>query len=469
MDFNQFEGMIVIDGNEFNFYYANKYITIFPNDIKQSWNDLHGLYIRNKKKQINFKLLNGTLRIGNSITFIDVSLDYYGRGYYKGYIPAMIISKANNYINFQGTDKVESITFVGGIIDKLYKPKNRLNIDEYDDNIEDFLIRLKQKSSVIKKCKLNDDTLELNIGYTNNYKDLNIPMSLNTYLSIKFNKPKYIYCINEYYEKIFKTLCFIFNRQCVNFQDIILSNQFEVNEKIVQNNGIGFKESIENVQFSLIVNDESEFDCDINDINIDIDILLQNFESLYNIINEEMFPLSYYPKNTYDDTHFDNYQFIKIASAFEGQFDLLYPNYKSNKSKKYNIIKQELLDFILSKSNESNREVRKYLKNFYKIINNCEGSLSEHINYAMQIYQNVISKKKQKLFDNFKLTSISNNDISIAFQNKRNVIAHTSINETFTSIEIIGYVVVKMLVHCLILKRAKFDDDSIINIINSIF
>lgn len=87
----------------------------------------------------------------------------------------------------------------------------------------------------------------------------------------------------------------------------------------------------------------------------------------------------------------------------------------------------------------------------------------------MKIYKNCIERKKQILFNDFNLSGKSNNDISLAFQEKRNMLVHTSINNDFNNIEVVGYVIVKMLVHCLVLQRANFNKESIIKIINSIF
>ena len=41
-----FEGIITINEIEYNFYYNNKFITVFPKDSTSSWNDLEGLFYR---------------------------------------------------------------------------------------------------------------------------------------------------------------------------------------------------------------------------------------------------------------------------------------------------------------------------------------------------------------------------------------------------------------------------------------
>lgn len=469
MNFNKFEGKVKIDDYFFNFYYYDKVITIFPNNVEESWNNYRGLSYHDRKFQKQISLLNGILRAGNSVAFIDVTLDCYGRGYYRGYVPAMVISKANAYSNLPDVGNIESIAFIGECIDKLVKPKRWLNKQKYDSNNKIPIINFKSASDVIKRYNFDKDILELNIRFNMDNKNLNTPITLESELSIIFNKKKSILDVMNYYKKVYKTLCFIFNRNCMKFSDIVLSRKIKVIHNDYEDDKVVKKIKTETLTYSLIINDKINDNYDINNIDIDAETLFPNFYELCEITNSKMFPLNYYPKNKYGDTHFDNYKFIKVASAFEGQFDLVFNKYKSTKRKKYKETKQQLLNFISDSKRDKNSEVRGYLNNFYKIIETCEGSLSEQINHSMKIYKNCIERKKQILFNDFNLSGKSNNDISLAFQEKRNMLVHTSINNDFNNIEVVGYVIVKMLVHCLVLQRANFNKESIIKIINSIF
>lgn len=182
-----------------------------------------------------------------------------------------------------------------------------------------------------------------------------------------------------------------------------------------------------------------------------------------------MFSLLYYSKNKDDDIAFDHYQFMSTASAFEGQFDLVYPEFKTRKKAKFSEVKNGLLAYIESQKEQENAVGKKYLSSFESMIENCQGTLSEQLNYGLKVFNKAIEKNKQRLFVEFNILNKSNNDIATAFQNKRNSLMHTFLEQRYEPIEIVGYVLVKMLVYCLILKRATLEENEIISIIHSIF
>lgn len=46
---------------------------------------------------------------------------------------------------------------------------------------------------------------------------------------------------------------------------------------------------------------------------------------------------------------------------------------------------------------------------------------------------------------------------------------HTTLDKKFSDVEVVSYLLVKILVHCIILKRSNFTTDEITKIINRIF
>ena len=201
-----------------------------------------------------------------------------------------------------------------------------------------------------------------------------------------------------------------------------------------------------------------------------MDTLVNNFENLYNILSTEKNTLFSYPNNSYEDSHVDSYQFIKIASSFEGQFDKLHPKYKANKHKKYKALKDNILNYIseLKTPNSSNTEIS-YIDNFYDTINNLDGALHEQISFSLKEFIKPLEKTKQRLFVSYNMTNISNGDLAQAFSKKRNEITHSALSKKFSDVEIVSYLLVKRLVHCIILKRSNFTTDETTEIINRIF
>lgn len=129
MDFNNFEGKITINEEEKYFYYNNKSLTVFSRNIKDEWKDNIDLY--NKKE---FILLEAITIDNYSVTFVNITLIYYGKGIYKAYVPAMFISTTNNYI-LPYADNFFKISFKGECINKLFKTSNIGNLEQNNVNL----------------------------------------------------------------------------------------------------------------------------------------------------------------------------------------------------------------------------------------------------------------------------------------------------------------------------------------------
>lgn len=67
------------------------------------------------------------------------------------------------------------------------------------------------------------------------------------------------------------------------------------------------------------------------------------------------------------------------------------------------------------------------------------------------------------------MTNVSNGDLAQTFAKKRNEITQCALSKKFSNVEIVSYLLVKRLVHCIILKRSNFTTDEIAEIINRIF
>lgn len=292
---------------------------------------------------------------------------------------------------------------------------------------------------------------------------------LKSELGIKFAIDRNIQEIKDYYKKITQTLSFFFNRRYLKYERVMLVRTIDVKYAIQNGNKVEYETRKEQQIYNLVINDKYQNTFDIGSITFDTKIFLNVFPKVYNIIDENMFSILYYSKNKDDDIAFDHFQFMATASAFEGQFDLVYPEYKTRKKAKFSEVKNGLLAYIESQKEKENAVGKKYLSSFESMIENCEGTLSEQLNYCLKVFNKAIEKNKQKLFVEFNILNKSNNDIAMAFQNKRNSLMHTFLEQRYEPIEIVGYVLVKMLVYCLILKRAKLEENEIINIINSTF
>lgn len=466
MNLETFEGIITINEIEYNFYYNNKFITVFPKDPTSSWNDLEGLFYRSKKEK-SFETIYGKLRAGNEIIFLNVKLKPYGRKILKGFVPAYLISHSN-LINAPNAENFEEIIFRGDVIDKIYSPHNLIKKSSYDFENHVPILEFNSQKDVKKTTKLNDDSIYLTVKAISSGKDKIYPILLKSELGIKFAIDKNMQEIKDYYKKITRTLSFFFNRRYLKYEEVELVRTIDVKHAIQKGDKVEYETIKEKQIYDLVINDEYKDTFDIGNIVFDTKIFLNAFPKVYNIIDENMFSLLYYSKNKYDDIAFDHYQFMSTVSAFEGQFDLVYPEYKTKKAK-FAEVKNGLLTYIESQKGKENAVGKKYLSSFENMVEKWEGTLSEQLNYCLKVFNRAIEKNKQRLFVEFNILNKSNNDITTAIQNKRNSLMHTFLEQRYEPIEIVGYVLVKMLVYCLILKRAKLEEKEIISIIHSIF
>lgn len=467
MNLETFEGIITINEIEYSFYYNNKFITVFPKDPTSSWDDLEGLFYRAKKVKI-FETIYGKSRAGNEIIFLNVKLKPYGRKILKGFVPAYLISHSN-LINAPNAENFEEIIFRGDVIDKIYSPHNLIKKSSYDFENHVPILEFNSQKDVKKTTKLNDDSIYLTVKAISSGKDKTYPILLKSELGIKFAIDRNMQEIKDYYKKITQTLSFFFNRRYLKYEKVMLVRTIDVKYTIQKGDKIEYETRKEKQIYDLVINDEYKDTFDIGNIAFDTEIFLNTFPKVYNIIDENMFSLLYYSKNKDDDIAFDHYQFMSTASAFEGQFDLVYPEFKTRKKAKFSEVKNGLLAYIESQKEQENAVGKKYLSSFESMIENCQGTLSEQLNYGLKVFNKAIEKNKQRLFVEFNILNKSNNDIATAFQNKRNSLMHTFLEQRYEPIEIVGYVLVKMLVYCLILKRATLEENEIISIIHSIF
>ena len=133
-------------------------------------------------------------------------------------------------------------------------------------------------------------------------------------------------------------------------------------------------------------------------------------------------------------------------------------------------MKERTLNYLTElKSGDISKKEEEYIDSFYNCIDNLDGALHEQISYSLKKFREPLEKTKQRLFVNYNMTNVSNGDLAQTFAKKRNEITHSALSKKFSNVEIVSYLLVKRLVHCIILKRSNFTTDEIAEIINRIF
>lgn len=458
-------GKLKYKEKEFCFNYNDDVLTIYPDKLEEHWKSLINMFDKTQVKDKNATInLYGETSNGNPIVFIRLSLNNIGRGIYRSFVPAYILGKCNGVSPLPNINDFSKMVIKGECIDKLYNPK--ILIKDIDST-KKFkpIIKFNNLKDVEKEFTINNDVWKYGISWNMPFKKLNSVIELNSNLYINFDKLKNVNEIIEYYIKLEKMLCFLYNRKHIILSDIKLYKDIIFYDEIEKKNTKTF------ITFILKINERKDIDYDLPKRQKQLSILdlETHLESLYNEINKNPFLKEFLPKNTYDSNHIDINQFLQVTSTFESEFDRTYPNYKSKKNTNYKRIKDKVLEYLENCKVDENKYVRKYITDFYDTINNMEGTLPEQICYVLKEFAKPIEKIKQRLFVHYEITNVNNNELAQKFSQKRNSLIHGNELKEFTDIEIVSYILIERIVYCLLLKRVGFSSDEIVRIIEIIF
>lgn len=446
-------GTIKLGDCERTFDFKNNRIFIHPT---QEEKDYFGNLFTSPRDWKKHECLVGITYDEHLIYFIDVVVVKEVNIYY-GYPKAYIISKSNtidwNYdiLNFK------KIKLKSNAIDSLQ------NI-AYSHKLKHFLIEKETNTdigNIIKNFKITQGNCELITGYdfiTKDYKDrIEITSSLNCSLKASTS----LFDIYQIVNKINEVFKFIFNRSNIAFSSIKLESvPTEVKDSIDNTSKL--------VSFSAtmyLLNQTNEIPT--RSINHMIDPILNNFNSLMEVVNKEI--ISYYPKDDKDFTYVDVEKFIKVCGTFEREFGDCFPDYLETNEPNYNFVKEKLLNYLdkLDKElNGKNGSARKKISSFKDTIINMNEKLEKRLNYAFNEFAYCLQSRFEDYCRRNKLTEITFKDVCSSFANKRNKYVHTFNDLGFSKEEIAGFVVVRELIYCMVLKQAGFTNKEIEQMIN---
>ena len=466
------------NGKKYKFDYRNNVLVLIPETMEKyiKWR-LEHLEVKEKNDYVN---LEGITNNGYYICFIHVRLSEIGSGALQSFVPGYAICKANGISPVPRLENIEKITLFGDCLDKFYYPKK---IIDYNDIFSPKLrLELDKENNKLRKFSINKDTyafgVRWNIPHSSN---INQVLDVYSYLDVKFNEKKDINQIVDYYLNIKKFFSFINNRKYIKFEKI-----FAYKKELVDY-GIGEEKNIREttIEFELyFVDPDEEFDIDKSLNAIRLEDIEDEFTKLYKKVTNKEFLTQYYPLSKKDDEYINNEKFANVASAFESEFNKLFPRYKSDVCEEYKEVKKIILKTLSNKKGKSNRliekneneEEMKYLKNvirqcnyFSKIIGKIEGTLEEKIIYSYDRYSYVINKARQNLMKNYNIKRLRNGILASKFAKRRNDISHGNYTESFDETEIIAYELIRICIYSLTFERCGFSNEKIKTIVDKIF
>lgn len=466
------------NGRKYKFDYRNNVLVLIPEVLEKfiKWRFEH-LEVKERNDYIN---IEGTTNNGYYICFIHVKFSEIGSGALQAFVPSYAICKANGISPVPKLENIEKITLLGDCLDKFYYPKRI--IDFKDIFTPKIRFELDKENNKLRKFSINKDIyafgIRWNIPHSSN---INQVLDVYSYLDVKFNEKKDINQIIDYYLNIKKFFSFINNRKYIKFEKI-----FAYKKELIDY-GIGEEKNVQEttIKFELyFVDPDEEFDIDKSLNAVRLEDIEDEFTKLYKKVTNKEFLTQYYPLSKKDDRYINNEKFANVASAFESEFNKLFPKYKSDVCEEYKKVKKLILKTISNKKGNSNRLIEgneneekiKYLKNvikqcnyFSKIINKIEGTLEEKIIYSYGRYSYVINKARQNLMRNYNINRLKNGVLASKFTKRRNDIAHGNYTEKFNETEIIAYELIRICIYSLTFERCGFSNEKIKAIVDKIF
>lgn len=466
------------NGKKYKFDYRNNVLVLIPETMEKfiKWRFAH-LDIKEKNDYVN---LEGITNSGYYICFIHVIFSEIGSGVLQAFVPGYAICKANGISPVPKLENIEKITLYGDCLDKFYYPKK---IIDFNDIFSPKLrLELDKEKNKTRNFTINKDIyafgIHWNIPHSSN---INQVLDVYSYLDVRFNEKKDINEIVEYYLNIKKFFSFINNRKYIKFEKILAY------KKELVDYGIGAEKNIHEttIEFEIyFVDPDEKFDIDKSLNAVRLEDIEDEFTKLYKKVTNKEFLTEYYPLSKKDDRYIDDRKFANVASAFESEFNKLFPKYKSDVCEEYKEVKKMILRTISNKRIKSKRLIEKseaeeemrYLKNvikkcdyFSKVISKIEGTLQEKIIYSYDRYSYVINKTRQNLMRNYSIKKLRDGTLAAQFAKRRNDISHGNYTENFSEIEIIAYELIRICIYSLTLERCGFSNNKIKALVDKIF
>ena len=399
------------------------------------------------------------------IEFIDVRFVSIGRGCFEAWVPAYVIGKDNALSSIPRPINIKNISFKGDCIDRFMSSKSMASSD-WDYKNQKLQVNIDYGEDKIKRFNYNDLEFSLVPGWIMPSAQKNVKTLLNMQTSLKIEAEKTMNLeeIINLYKKMEKFFAFLCYRKHVEFESIILSQIVKVKFDKEPRDTV--------IEFELHVSsDNGTYDLPKIGKSITLDNYTNYMPLLIKSLEEDDYIILSLPDNSLDVNIIDNNRFIAISSSFESEFDLTYPNFKSNKNQNYKKAKKETINFLLKESNNRNNNstTRKYYKNFINYLEKIEGSLEEQLSHVFQVYSYIVKEDQDYYKKEYPNINFDNEYLAKAFADKRNNLSHGNKLESFKILEMVSYLVVRKINYAMILDRAGFNKEEIKNIINKIF
>ena len=338
-------------------------------------------------------------------------------------IHGYIISKGN-LIDVSDGFSFDRLTFYSEALNVFYSPQKAANTqvgdeaDSFDHWDGSMQITINPFSKTDISFQFKDANCVLNIArYRNVKRGTSSIGDLKTSLAFSFaeSKPPEVVC--EYYLYVLDFLTFVSFSKNIPFERIVLSkkrddkdNQYiEIGQAIIFSNASTYDKTVFNsITLDSLPNDK-------------FGIIFNQIATL----RERDYRIHlYFPSNAKESRYVDHSKWLMKAICFEGLFQFIYPEFKTNTKESFQRAKTSILQAIEEYGDyeKLSKTEQKYYKKCKQQIVHYEGILEEKFNY---VYNKHISELSGVLTSIESSVSISRKaNYGAIYQEFRNKMAH---------------------------------------------
>lgn len=327
--------------------------------------------------------------------------------------------------------------------------EGQLQLKPFDKTTEEF------------EFKLNDKLIRGNLSIRREITKVSTsPIKLNSNLNYLFENTTDISIANDLVSLTRDLLKFISYRKNLHINRLIL------------------KKKINNVYYAIgelfiryPQSEEKEEEKIIRERIISYPLLGSSFTKLLEKISVKDVYLRHIPENYKSNNTIIPARFIMVTAGFEWQFEISHRAKSEENKTKYEKERNEVLEFLEGKSEETTGKERKFFNNSKRFFEKNQSQLAANIIWALKESDEVIKDFIKSMYtaNDIEAEFFKPNAIAERIQKYRNAFAHGNLNLEFNRLIIFDLPVLEWLYYAMVLEDIGVSNENAKKCINDLF
>lgn len=442
-------GYYIYKEETYNFELENNYITVV-NKEGVDWQKFIDVFNGKYEEDMEMQILQVKIFPDwhDAIIFHNHNLDSIG-----------VVSSFRIYglIEFKtNIEQIDAINIYSAELDYMYNTSKVFKSIENDEegNISLSIKPFKETNSKIKKIQMKDKTIKYSLEIDRKFSNvINKYFSANTKLLYKCDNLSQDYLMIYELVKVTHTfLAYVYYRKNIIFDTISLQTK--------NKDGNYYKTATMTIFDDEMIKPEEKY---LKRYHIKYDEIKEiDDKILQSIINNQLFVRNI-PENEIKRNQITPQSFVIISSAFEWEFNQLFPNGVEHKKKTVETI-QNIKEKLKNISTEDRKE-KNIMDNVIKHIG--EDNLESKIIFANNKLREISNMFLEQLCNYNKINN--KNEIFTSLQKLRNDCAHGNMDIDLKADGFVGIIYLERLIYIMQLKRLGLDVDKIKMAVDELF